>query len=82
MRRVKTVLTSLSLVLMAVGPALAADTATTYTSGILVLGFVGVCGLLVVAQLLPALRSLFGMTRDAAKKTSAEKLSPVTSKKH
>ena len=82
MRRVKTVLTSLSLVLMAVGPALAAETATTYTSGILVLGFVGVCGLLVVAQLLPAIRSLFGMTRDAAKKTSASKYSHASSKKN
>ena len=82
MRRAKTVLTSLSLVLMAVGPALAADTATTYTSGILVLGFVGVCALLVVAQLLPAIRSLFGMTKDAAKKTTASKYSHASSKKH
>lgn len=81
MRRVKTVLTSLSLVLIAVAPALAADTTTTYTSGILVLAFVGICALLVVAQLLPAIRSLFGMTKDAAKKTSASKYSHVTSKK-
>jgi len=82
MRRVKTVLTSLSLVMLAVAPAMAADTATTYTSGILVLGFVGVCGLLVVAQLLPAVKSLFGMTKDAAKKTSASNYSTATSKKN
>lgn len=82
MRRVKTILTSLSLVMMAVAPALAAETATTYTSGILVLAFVGVCALLVVAQLLPAIRSLFGMTKDAAKKTTASKYSHASSKKH
>lgn len=82
MRRVKTVLTSLFLVSLVVGPAFAADTATTYTSGILVLGFVGICALLVVAQLLPAIRALFGMTRDAAKKTSESNYSHVSSKKH
>ena len=82
MQRIKTFLTSLSLVMMAVAPALAADTATTYNSGILVLGFVGVCALLVVAQLLPALRSLFGMTKDAAKKTTTSKYSHVSSKKN
>ena len=82
MRSAKTVLTSLALVMMAVAPALAADTATTYTSGILVLGFVGVCALLVVAQLLPALRSLFGMTKDAAKKTTASKYSHAATKKN
>ena len=82
MRSVKTILTSMSLIMLAVGPALAADTATTYTSGILVMAFVGICALLVVAQLLPAIRSLFGMTKDAAKKTSASKYSTASSKKN
>lgn len=70
MQRIKTILTSLSFVLMVVGPAMAAETAKTYSSGILVLAFVGVCALLVVAQLFPALRSFFNMTKDAAKKSS------------
>jgi len=69
MNRVKTILTSLSLVLLAVGPAMAADTSKTYTSGILVLLFVGFCALLVVVQLLPAVMNLIGMTKDAAKKS-------------
>lgn len=68
MNRVKAILTSLSLVLMAV-PAFAADTSKTYTSGILVLMFVGFCALLVVMQLIPAIRQLFLMTKDAAKKS-------------
>ncbi|SHJ21424.1 Response regulator receiver domain-containing protein [Malonomonas rubra DSM 5091] len=79
MNRVKTVLTSLSLVLMAV-PAFAADTTKTYTSGILVLMFVGFCALLVVMQLIPAVRQLFLLTKDAAKKSKYSD-SAVTVKK-
>lgn len=63
----KSVLATLSMMLMAVSPALAADTTKVYNSGILVLLFVGFCALLVVAQLLPAVMSLFGMTKNAAK---------------
>ncbi len=83
MRNAKTFLTSLVLMLITVAPALAADTNTTYTSGILVLAFVGLCALLVIAQLLPALKSLFGMTKDAAKKSSRSNYSEAASgKKH
>ncbi|WP_020676590.1 hypothetical protein [Geopsychrobacter electrodiphilus] len=82
MRSVKTILTSLVLALLAVAPSLAADTGTTYTSGILVLVFVGVCALLIVVQLLPAIRALFDMTKDAAEKRPASKYSAVTTKKH
>ena len=66
---------------MAVVPAMAAETAKTYTSGILVLAFVGICALLVVAQLLPAIKSLFGLTRDAAKKTTTSNYSKAVSVK-
>jgi DNA-binding NtrC family response regulator len=82
MRNVKAIFTSLSLVLIAVSPVLAAGTETTYTSGILVLAFVGICALLVVAQLLPAIRSLFGLTKDAADKASSGKYSQVPSRKN
>ena len=79
MNRVKAMLTSLSMVLMAV-PAFAADTTKTYTSGILVLMFVGFCALLVVMQLIPAVRQLFLLTKDAAKKSKYSD-STVTVKK-
>lgn len=79
MHRVKIIPTSLLLVLTAVGPVMAAETNETYRSGILVLAFVGICALLVVAQLLPALRSLFGMTKDAAKKKSISHYSKTVS---
>ncbi len=79
MRTAKAMMASLAL-MMVTAPAMAASTNTTYTSGVLVLGFVGLCALLVVVQLLPAIKSLFGMTRDAAKKSSS-RYSEVTSSK-
>jgi hypothetical protein len=64
----KAILTTLSLSLFAV-PAFAVDTAKTYNSGILVLLFVGFCALLIVAQLVPAVLALFGMTKAVAQGT-------------
>lgn len=81
MRSVKTVLTVLVLMIMTVSPALAVDTSQTYSSGILVLLFVGFCALLIVAQLVPAVLALFGMTKEAAKSTSGKKLA-TSAKKH
>ncbi len=62
----KQFIVSLMLVLMST-PAWAIDTAQTYNSGILVLLFVGFCALLIVAQLVPAVLALFGMTKEAVK---------------
>jgi len=81
MRGVKTFLITFALMLMAVSPALATDTSKTYNSGILVLLFVGFCALLIIAQLVPAVLALFGMTKEAAKSTSGKKLA-VSAKKH
>ncbi|MCD6580772.1 MAG: hypothetical protein J7K90_03130 [Desulfuromusa sp.] len=65
----KAIITTLTLSLFAV-PAFAVDTAQTYQSGILVLLFVGFCALIIVAQLVPAVLALFGMTKEAAKQSS------------
>jgi len=81
MQSVKTLLTTFALVLMAVSPALATDTSKTYNSGILVLLFVGFCALLIVAQLVPAVLALFGMTKEAVKSTSGKKLA-TSARKH
>lgn len=81
MRTAKSILTSLTVLFLLAGPALAAETTTTYTSGILVLAFIGLCALLVVVQMLPAIRSLISMTKDAAKKSSESKYSSVASTK-
>ena len=67
MRRVLTTLLITCIAMMLAVPAMAADTSKVYNSGILVLLFVGFCALLVVAQLLPAVMNLLGMTKNAAK---------------
>ena len=81
MQSVKTLSTTFALLLMLVSPALAVDTSKTYNSGILILLFVGFCALLIVAQLVPALLALFGMTKEAARSTSGKKLA-ASAKKH
>ena len=59
----KSLLSSLAIVLLLSAPAFAVDTAVTYSSGLLVLLFVGFCALIIVAQLVPAVLMLFGMTK-------------------
>ena len=81
MKSVKTLLTTFALLLMLVSPALAVDTSQTYNSGILILLFVGFCALIIVAQLVPAMLALFGMTKEAARSTSGKKLA-TSAKKH
>lgn len=72
MLNAKSIFTTLTLILMSV-PAMAADTSKVYNSGILVLLFVGFCALLVVAQLLPAVMNLMGMTKKAAKNAGSKR---------
>lgn len=56
------------MAMFAASPVMAAvSTTQTYNSGILVLLFVGFCALLIVAQLVPAVLALFGMTKEAAR---------------
>lgn len=67
----KAIITTLTLIALA-SPAFAVDTAVTYTSGLLVLLFVGFCALLVVAQLVPAILMLIGMTKAATQGSRKE----------
>jgi FixJ family two-component response regulator len=67
---IKSVLSTIAITMMLVSPAFAVDTATTYNSGILVLLFVGFCALLIVAQLVPAVLMLIGMTKAVSQGVS------------
>lgn len=67
---IKSVLSTIAITMMLVSPAFAVDTSQTYNSGILVLLFVGFCALLIVAQLVPAVLVLFGMTKAVAQGVS------------
>ncbi|MCK5539947.1 MAG: hypothetical protein KAI69_03385 [Deltaproteobacteria bacterium] len=60
----KTAISAIYLVLAVISPALAADT-VVYKSGVLVSIFVGVCALVVVAQLVPALMLVVGFIKGA-----------------
>jgi len=70
---VKSLLSTLTLVLLMISPVFAVDTAVTYNSGLLVLLFVGFCALLIVAQLIPAFLALFGMTKAAGQQIAERK---------
>lgn len=50
----------------------AVDTTKTYTSGVLVLLFMGVCALIVVVQLLPALTMLYGWIKGLTSSQNVE----------
>lgn len=62
----KSILSLLVFVAMAT-PVFASGATVVYNSPLLVLFFVGFCALLVVAQLVPAVLMLIGMTKAAAK---------------
>jgi hypothetical protein len=66
MRKLGTLLTTICMTLAAV-PAFAVDTTQVYSSGILVLIFLGICALFVVSQLIPAMVMLFGMIKGLFK---------------
>ncbi len=77
---VKSLLSTLTLVLLMISPVFAVDTAVTYNSGLLVLLFVGFCALLIVAQLIPAILTLFGMTKAAGQQAAKRKSLQVSIK--
>ena len=74
MEKARIIMTTLALSLAAVTPAFAASATRVYSSGALVLVFLGFCALVVVAQLIPAIMTLIGMIKGYAenRQTSAE----------
>ena len=62
MKATLSTLSAVALVLIA-APAFAVSTTVTYSSPILVILFVGLCALIIVAQLIPAVLMLIGMTK-------------------
>jgi len=63
-------LSTLLATLTLVTPALAIDATTTYHSGLFVLSFAGFCTLVVIAQMIPAVLMLSGMTKDVHAESS------------
>jgi uncharacterized membrane protein (GlpM family) len=54
--------------------AFAASAAHEDNSGLFVWGFLGMCALIIVAQVLPALMLLFGMVKSVTTKTEAKEV--------
>lgn len=67
MKRYASMLTGVTMPLLAASPAFAVDTARTYSSGILVGIFLGFCALIVVVQLMPTIMLLIGFVRGLLK---------------
>jgi len=61
----KTAISILYLVFVVISPAIAGDTTVVYKSGILVSVFVGICALIVVAQLVPVLMMIVGFIKGS-----------------
>ncbi|HKJ28625.1 MAG: hypothetical protein OET55_06540 [Desulfuromonadales bacterium] len=68
----KTLLGTGLAILMLASPALAVDTTTTYSSGILVGVFLAFCALVVVVQLLPTIMLLVGFIKGLVKGTNKQ----------
>ncbi len=72
MNALRTISSAILVSLVSVAPAFAASSTKVYNSGLLVLAFLGFCALVVVAQLIPAIITLFGMIKGALSKSSEE----------
>ncbi len=65
-RNLRLVGNMVAMVALAATPCWAVDTTVTYSSGILVIAFLGVLALIVVAQLVPALVLMIGFFKAVA----------------
>jgi hypothetical protein len=70
MKTLKTALTTLSVVLVSAGSALAADRADH--SGLLVWAFLGLCAMIVVAQVAPAALVVCGLVKGLVSRPEAK----------
>jgi uncharacterized membrane protein len=73
MKTTQLTLTTVILTLAMFSEAFAASTTRVYSSGIFVLAFIGLCALVVVIQLIPAIMTMCGMIKGAmenSKKTA------------
>ncbi|HTG81668.1 MAG TPA: hypothetical protein VL949_06965 [Geobacteraceae bacterium] len=68
MKGMSMIFTAVSVLLTTATCAFASTTAKVYSSGYMVLAFLGFCALVVVVQLIPAIMTLIGMLKGMMKK--------------
>lgn len=71
---------TLTAFMATIGNAYAADDTKIYSSGLLVVVFLGFCALVVIAQLIPALLILAGMIKSLVKGTKEKPIAVETDK--
>jgi len=67
MKKLRSTLMGMAMLMTMVTPAFAVDTTKTYSSGILVGIFLGFCALIVVVQLVPTIMLLVGFVKGLIK---------------
>lgn len=73
MKAIRTLLTAAAIIMLTVHQAWAVDTTRAGQGGIIVLLFLGICALIVVAQMVPALILLLGMISGLVKAVGAKR---------
>jgi hypothetical protein len=80
MKKMTTIIMAMALCLTA-APAFAVDTTKVYNSGILVILFLGVCALIVLVQLMPALVMLAGSIKGMLRGKARGSIAPAQARK-
>ncbi|ACM19954.1 hypothetical protein Geob_1596 [Geotalea daltonii FRC-32] len=73
MKTLQTMIITITLWMLAVPQAFAANTTRVYSSGLLVLAFLGFCALVVVIQMIPAILTLWGIVKELVAGKGKEK---------
>lgn len=77
MKTFKTLTITITLLLIAAPQVFAASTTRVYNSGILVIGFLGFCALVVVIQMIPAFITLWSIVKELLAGRGREKEAKV-----
>ena len=72
MKKLRSTLMGMAMLMTMVSPAFAVDTTKTYTSGVLVGIFLAFCALIVVVQLVPTIMLLVGFVKGLLKDHSKQ----------
>ena len=72
MNTIRTLSLTLALAIASSTPALAVDTAKTYSSGLLIGIFLAFCALIVVVQLMPSIMLLVGFIKGLVRRTDSK----------
>ena len=72
MKKYRSILMGVSMLMLLATPVLAVDTSNTYNSGILTGVFLAFCALVVVVQLMPTIMLLIGFVKSLIKGTDKQ----------